>query len=333
MRVLKSEAESESSEMAGERQSALLIHNPRAGNGARRGAELEAARRILDAGGYATDLAETKAPGEATELARQAGADGRDLVIACGGDGTLNEVVNGLAGVQNGRRVTLAVLPGGTANVLAKELGLPWDIPRAAKRLVRGRVQEIALGLATPLEHPEKKRYFISVAGAGPDGALVYSLDLELKAKIGILAYWWEGVRQAARYNFPKFRMRSAEKEMEGTLVVVGRTKHYGGPFQITTQADLTEDRFEIAALTAQSGLRYISYLPTLWLGRLRQADGVYFWKTDSVVCEPLEKDPVYAQVDGEPLSRLPVEFRIVPRALKLLIPATGENAEADGSA
>jgi len=108
---------------------------------------------------------------------------------------------------------------------------------------------------------------------------------------------------------------------MEVTLAIVGRTKNYGGPFKITDQADLFEDQFEVMALTTQSGLRYLSYLPTLWMGNLRKEEDVYFWKAETLVCEALDANPVHAQVDGEPLARLPMEFSIVPRALKLLVP------------
>ena len=310
--------------MPAQPQNALLIHNPRAGDGGRHRA-LDEARRILAAGGIEAELAETRGPGDATELAGRAGAEGRGMVIVCGGDGTLNEAVNGLAAQENGRRVALALLPGGTANVLAKELGIPWNLPRAAELLLRCRAQEIALGLATPLAQPGKKRYFISVAGAGPDGMIVYSLDPALKARVGILAYWYEGIRQAIGYKFPKLRIVSAEQRMEATIIIVGRTKHYGGPFQITTGADLREDRFELVALTSQSVLRYLSYLPVLWFGDLRKNKGVHFWKSDAVVCEPAGEEAVYAQVDGEPLARLPVEFRIVPRALRLLMPPRAE--------
>jgi diacylglycerol kinase (ATP) len=301
---------------------ALLIHNPNAGNGGNaRRRLIEQARCILSAGGIEADLAETTAPGHATEIAQQAARDGRQLVITCGGDGTLNEVVNGLASLTNGHRVPLALLPGGTANILAKELALPWDIPRAAKQMIDAELREIALGLATPLEHPEKKRFFLSVAGAGPDGMIVYSVDLGLKARVGILAYWWQGAREVLRYTFPRFRVRAGDRQVEGTLVVVGRTKNYGGPFKITDQADLFKDEFEVMALTTQSGLRYLSYLPTLWMGNLRKEEDVHFWKADTLLCEPLDSNPVYAQLDGEPFARLPVEFSIVPRALKLLVP------------
>src|SRR5580692_12802967 len=166
--------------MTADLQNALLIHNPNAGNGCHaRRRLLDEARRVLAAAGIHADLVETKGPGDATEIANRASLEGRQLVIACGGDGTLNEVVNGLAGQQNGHRVPLALLPGGTANVLAKELDLPWDIPSAAEKLVHGEIREIPLGLATPLNEPAKTKYFLSVAGAGPDGMIVYSIDLE----------------------------------------------------------------------------------------------------------------------------------------------------------
>jgi diacylglycerol kinase (ATP) len=303
-------------------RNALLIHNPNAGNGGRgRRRVLDEARRILSLGGIEADLQETRAPGEATAMAQRAGSEGRQLVIACGGDGTLNEIVNGLANQQNGHRVPLALLPGGTANVLAKEIGLPWDIPAAAHKLVHGEVKEIALGLATPVKEPSKALYFLSLGGAGPDGMIVYSIDLDLKARLGILAYWWQGAREVFRYKYPHFRVVTGETKLDVSLVVVGRTKHYGGPFRITDEADLYADQFEIMGLTTRSGFRYLSYLPTLWAGKLRGTEGVHHWKAKSIVCEPLDSNPVYAQVDGEALARLPVEFKIVPRALKLLVP------------
>jgi diacylglycerol kinase (ATP) len=303
-------------------RNALLIHNPNAGyGGSRRRRLLDEARRIFSRAGIEAELTETTAPGHAVEIAQQACAQGRQLVIACGGDGTLNEVVNGLAGQNNGHRVPLALLPGGTANILAKELDLPWDIPGAAKKLVEGEVKDVALGLATPLKEPEKKRYFLSVAGAGPDGMIVYSIDLNLKARVGILAYWWQSACQVFRYTFPHFRVVSGTQKLDASLVVVGRTKHYGGPFQITTEADLYADQFELMALTTRSGLRYLTLLPPLWRRKLRGIDGVHFWKENRIVCEPLGDNRVYAQVDGEPLARLPVEFKIVPRALRLLVP------------
>lgn len=298
---------------------AVIIYNPTAGRGQRRRrTQLERAQHSLKLAGILTELEATTGPGSATEQARNAVADGRQLVLACGGDGTINEIVNGLAGSQ----VPLAVLPGGTANVLVKELSLPWEIPQAAERLARGTLRRIALGLALSPELPGGQRFFITLAGAGPDGKLVNAVNLETKRRLGILAYWLEGLRQLVEYSFPRFRVVSEEQEHQATLVVVGRTKHYGGPVLITTEADLFEDRFEVFVATTQKRWRYVIDMVKLLCRRHKQIADNFFWKTTSVRCESIGGEDVWAQVDGEPIGRLPVEFRIVPDALTLVVPS-----------
>ncbi len=297
---------------------AVIIHNPLAGGNRRaRARRLNVARRILAESGIEAEVRETTVSGDGTALARRAVEQGRQLVIACGGDGTLNEVVNGLAGSQ----VPLAILPAGTANVLAKEMSIPWNIPHAAKLITRGTLRRIALGAVIPLPERGPRRYFLSVAGAGPDGVLVYALSLGLKLRVGVWAYWLEGFRQLFRYKFPRFRVTTTQRSMEASLVIVGRTKHYGGPFCITTEADLFGNEFEVAVYSSRSALRFLSHLPAVWLGRHRRMADIYFAKTTSLRCEPLESERVYAQVDGEPVGRLPVEFIIVPDALTLVVP------------
>jgi diacylglycerol kinase (ATP) len=307
-------------------QNALLIYNPTSGRRRhRRFAEIEQAVRILKNAGISTELAPTTGRGTAVRIARQAVEQRRSMVIACGGDGTNNEIVNGLAGSQ----VPMALLPAGTANILAKELGIPWDIPHAARLIPGGIVRRIALGLAVPsdgnhsAEVPREGRYFLCVAGAGPDGALVQAVDEGLKKHAGVLAYWAEGARQIVRYGFPEIRIRSEGKERVATIIVVGRTVNYGGPFRITTGANLFEDSFELLTNSTRSRLRYLACLPALWLGNLRRMNGIDAWKSTEVVCEPVGDAPVYAQVDGEPIGPLPLTFRIVPDALSLVTSAT----------
>jgi diacylglycerol kinase (ATP) len=304
---------------------ALLIYNPTSGRRRhRRFAEIEQAVRLLKDAGIATELAPTRGPLGAKDIARQAVEQRRGMVIACGGDGTVNEVVNGLAGSQ----VPMALLPAGTANILAKELRIPWDIPHASRLIPDGEVRRIALGVAIPLngthspELPREGRYFLSVAGAGPDGAIVNAVDKGLKKSAGVLAYWAEGARQVIRYSFPLMRIRSADQDQPATLVVVGRTVNYGGPFKITTGANLFENSFEFVTNSSRSRLRYLACLPALWLGKLRGLDGISSWKSDTAICEPLSTTPVYAQADGEPIGPLPLEFRIVPDALSLVVPS-----------
>jgi diacylglycerol kinase (ATP) len=297
---------------------AVLIVNPAAGGG-RRMRQLDEARRILRNGGIETELQNTTAPGEATALGRRAVDESRQLVIVCGGDGTVNEVVNGLAC----RQVPLALLPAGTANVLGKELSLPRNLPRAAERILHAPYRRIALGLATPEKSSGEPRYFLSVAGAGADGALVHAVHPEFKRQAGIFAYWQEGLRQLTRYDFPLFRTSMAGNAMniDASLVIVGRTKHYGGPFKITTEADLLQPQFELAFVTTRSAWRYLAYMPLIWAGKLRSARYVRFFKTNSLQCASNSASQVQVQVDGEPAGRLPVEFRIVPDALTLAIP------------
>jgi len=297
---------------------AVLIVNPTAGGG-RRVRQLDEARHIFRKGGIETELQNTSAAGEATLMARRAVEASRQMVIVCGGDGTVNEVVNGLACSH----VPLAVLPAGTANVLAKELALPWHLSRAAERIISAPYRRIALGLATPEKSSGDPRYFLSVAGAGPDGAIVAAVRPEIKLKAGILAYWQEGFRQLTRYDFPMFHttMAGNADAIDSSLVIVGRTKHYGGPFKITTEADLLEPQFELAFVTTRSAWRYISYLPLIWAGKLRGARHVRFFKTNSLQCESNSPSHVLIQVDGEPAGRLPAEFKIVPDALTLAIP------------
>jgi|SRR5579872_667002 len=308
--------EKESYQSPSEVRDAVLIINPSAGGG-RRMHQLDDARHIFRKAGIETELQMTCGPGEATEMARRAVEHSRQLVIVCGGDGTVNEAVNGLACSQ----IPLAVLPSGTANVLAKELSIPWNLPRAAKRIIGAQYRRIALGLAIPEKSSGNPRYFLSLAGAGADGALVAAVRPETKQRAGIIAYWHEGLQQLTRYTFPRFRTTVGDRSIDATLVIVGRTKHYGGPFRITTEADLQRPEFELAFVTTRSAWRYLAYMPLIWMERLRGARHVQFCKATSLHCVAIDASPVLIQVDGEPAGRLPAEFRIVPDALTLAMP------------
>ena len=312
--------------MPEEIQNALLIYNPTSGRKtSRRFEELEKAIRILKDAGIIAEIAATTAPGTARGMARLAVGQRRDLVIACGGDGTIIEVVNGLAGSQ----IPMALLPAGTANILAKELSITWDLPQAARLIPGGIVRRIALGMASPLsvdgdgpicEVPG--RYFLCVGGAGPDGAIVNGVDEIFKRNAGILAFWAEGMLQLVHYDFPEIRIRSGGRERLATIIVIGRTAHYGGPFKITTGASLFEDSFEMLTNSAVSRFRYLACLPALWMGKIREMEGIDTWKDTEVICEPASEKMVYAQVDGEPVGPLPLAFRIVPDALSIIMPA-----------
>lgn len=306
---------SESAQLAAcEISEALVICNPRAGRA--NAAALDRARKLLEADRITTELAITDGPGAATELARKAVEQHRQMIIVCGGDGSLNEVVNGMAGSQ----VPLALLPAGTANVMAKELKLPWSVERAAAHIRTASLRRIALG-AVEAQPGGTRRLFLSLAGAGPDGAIVNGVNRHLKAHTGAFAYWVEGFRQLACRSFPQFRVVAGEKSMQATLLIVGRTKHYGGPFKITTEADLYSDEFELMACTINSPAGYLGYLPLAAARQLRGARHTHFVKSRSVSCEPVNSTRIYVQVDGEPAGCLPATFSIVPDSLTLTVP------------
>ena len=297
---------------------ALLIFNPTAGRAHDlHTGGLDRVRKALARQGIDSELASTDGPGSAPELARRAVRERRQMVIVCGGDGTLNEVVNGLAGST----VPLALLPAGTANVFAKELRLPWNIERAASLITHSRFRRIALGHVAAEDLGEEGRYFISLAGAGPDGAIVRAVDQKLKRHTGTVAFWVEGFRQLALYRFPRFRVQIGNETAEVTLIIAGRTKHYGGPLQITTRADLYGNDFELMLCTTASRWKYLAYMPLLLAGGLRRAGDIRFLKSAEMRCEPIDGEPIWLQVDGEAAGRLPADFRIVPDALTVAIP------------
>jgi diacylglycerol kinase (ATP) len=303
---------------------AILIYNPVSGQRrSRRLGEIDSAGKILKDAGIAVEFAATPEGGAATSIARDAIGQDFDLVIACGGDGTVNEIVNGLAGSS----IPMALLPAGTANILAKELGIPWNIPAAARLIQGSTPRRIALGCIERVGHESKNgsasvpRYFLCVGGSGPDGAIVNGVDAKLKKSIGTFAYWAEGMKQLFTYKFPVMRIESLEHTVDATIVVVGRTAEYGGPFRITTGASLYEDSFEILAFSTRSRLRYLFALPALYFGKLRGVRGISAWKTTELTCTPLVGGALFAQVDGEPVGALPLRFRVVPDALTLLVP------------
>ena len=294
-------------------RNAALIYNPLSGRLRwKRQRDLDRATHLLDAYGIRIVRIPTTGAGSATALAREQVAAGRDLIIACGGDGTVNEVVNGMAG----SRVPLALLPAGTGNVLAKELGLPWDIWRAAEYIPTGEVRRIALGRAG-------ERYFICMAGVGVDANTVYRLSVQTKLSLGMLAYWIESFRQLLEYEFPLFSVRVEGQGFQAALLIVSRTKNYGGPVQLTRRADLFSDEFEVCLFQRRNRFLYLLYFLALQAGLLERFRDVRFLRTRRVEAQP-GKQRIQVQVDGELAGTLPMDFAIVPEALSLLVPRSG---------
>jgi YegS/Rv2252/BmrU family lipid kinase len=307
-----------------------LIYNPVAGRRpAEREREVRRAAGVLRQAGMEIELAPTTRPDMAHELAQAAVANGADVVLACGGDGTINEVINGLAPSQ----VPLGILPGGTANILARELRLPLNPVRAARDLARWTPRRIALGRACweggqatpPAVEPATRiscRYYTSVAGIGYDAQIVYKLSSWLKTNFGVAGYVMEAFRQLVRYSFPRFSCRLNGHERQGTFAVIHRTRLYAGWLHLAPNADLFGPGFAVCSFPSRSRLRYLLYaLAVLTRQHLRLRD-VSLDQCTEVVCTPVDASPtIYIELDGELAGAIPATFEIVPDALTLLVP------------
>ena len=312
-------------------RAATLIYNPVAGrNRARREQQIREAVAVLGEAGIAARPARTSGPGAAQELARAAAvvnpADA--LVLVCGGDGTINEVVNGLAPGQ----ATLGILPGGTANVIAKELGLPHDPVRAARELAGWRPRRIPLGLAAwpapPVGSPgsadtqRQQRYFVSVAGVGFDAHVVYKLTSEFKMSWGVVAYVTQAIREALRHSFPLIAGRVEDREFKGTLALIQRTRRYAGWLHLVPEARFFEPRFHVCLFKSRSRARYFLYAAAVFARQHLKLGDVELVEARHVFCQAGSPGArLRFQLDGELAGELPARFELVPDALTLLVP------------
>jgi diacylglycerol kinase family enzyme len=238
---------------------------------------------------------------------------GCDLIIAAGGDGTINEVANGM--LDSG--VPLAILPGGTANVLAREIGLPLSMGRAAARLNELQPIRIPAGrLHTPAGH----RAFLCMAGAGLDAEIIYRLNLDLKAAAGKLAYYLSGFGQVFR-PLEEFEVTVDGHSHAASFALISRVRNYGGDLEIARGASLLRNEFEVVLFRGRIGMRYLPYLCGVVLRRVNQMAGCCVLRGRSVACASVPARDIYYQVDGELGGKLPVSAEVVPDALTLLVP------------
>ena len=255
----------------------------------------------------------TTAPNTAPVIARECIEKGADLIISAGGDGTINEVVNGMVGSC----VPLAILPAGTANVMAVELGLGTNMPRAATRLHEFIPVRIGVGR---LENENADRHFVLMAGAGLDALIVYNLDAKLKASLGKVAYWLGGFSQLGR-PLPEFTVRTNDHQVRCSFALASRVKNYGGDLWIARNASIFSDHFELVLFQGADSLPYMKYLLGVVTGKLANMRGVEILRTRSVEIDSSSHPGIYVQIDGEFAGRLPAKLKIVPDALTMLIP------------
>jgi YegS/Rv2252/BmrU family lipid kinase len=279
------------------------------------GALVRQAVNVLTAGGLSVSAIATTGPQSAAAIAHAEIARGADLILAAGGDGTINEVAEGMVHSS----VPLAILPGGTANVLATELKMGSNLLRAARRLGECRPHRIPLGHLTS-EGGRISRHFLMMAGAGLDARIVYHVNGTLKARIGKLAYWIAGWSLLGR-RLAEFQVTVNGGERRCSFALVSKVRNYGGDFEIARNVSLFDDQFEVVLFSGRSTLPYVKYFGGLALNHLKGMKGVAVMRARHARLSCAEDSRIYVQIDGEFAGQLPAEIRMVPDALTLLVP------------
>jgi YegS/Rv2252/BmrU family lipid kinase len=292
-----------------------VIFNPAA-----RGEKARHFRRHLDAIASRGALKVTTIPGDARRLATEAVGDGFELIVAAGGDGTVNEVLNGIGDAADGfARARLGVLPLGTVNVFAREIGLSSRIERAWETLQRGRETRLDLPCAEfSSKGARQRQYFIQLAGAGLDARAIELVNWPLKKKFGPLAYLIAGAR-ALRGPLPQMTARIDGQNATGELILVGNGRFYGGPFEVFPRADFRDGLLEVCVLPRANWLSLLRCLPALLARRRLPANSVQRFRTSRF--ELAGDAPASFELDGEWAGHLPAAFSVVREQLRVVVP------------
>jgi len=339
------------------RKRATIIYNPMSGRPARRAERVRRMIGLLSDRGFDAEAHATEGPDDAANLAGAAVAAGADIIISYGGDGTLNEVIQGMAESQT----ALAVWPGGTSNVVARDLGVPFDVEELADMIRVGRTRRIALGLAkagstfavsgsafrvpgsrvrnsnrysgankepgasnpelgtTNSEPGTAGRYFLMMAGIGLDASIARSVNKKLKRRTGEFAYWLSGIKHLFLWRAEPFTIEVDGRAYRGAFALIGNGKGYGGGMMMTPGARLEEPWFEVYILPQRANnFAYLRALGACMRGKPEVA-GVLLVKGKHIKANSAHEP--WVEADGEIIGPLPMTFDIVPDALSVIVP------------
>jgi diacylglycerol kinase (ATP) len=307
---------------------ATIVFNPNSGR-RRRDAELTRAVGIIQSAGIRTELTVCHSSQEATDNARCAVVAGSETVFACGGDGTIHDVIQSLAGTP----VALAILPVGTANALAHDLAIPFHPEAAARAAVSGKVRRIPLGR---IEYQDfsgdaAARYFTVAAGIGVDAHLFYKLNRDLKKQTGMAAYYFKAWNLWATHRMRKFDVEyangsGAKQQATLTELLAVRIRFFGNVLrELAPGASLGCPDLRAVMCRTTSRTAYLRYVTSALLGRQWNIEGIDLVSCSEILCQVsknAEADRVYVEADGELLGRLPARMTMLPDALSIVVPA-----------
>jgi diacylglycerol kinase (ATP) len=307
----------------------FLIYNPASGRKRRQRAEAIAqVAGVFRGAGIKVESAATTHCGSAIAQAREAAAAGFDTVVACGGDGTANEVLNGLIG--SSAQACLGVVPLGTANLLAADLRLPGDPVAAARKLLGYKPREFRPGtISSQGAGGPEKRCFLAAAGVGSDAELMYRTAVEAKQMWGLNAYFLEMARMALHGRYPMFRAewedeQGNRREAQATLAMAIRAAKFPGLLRYANLgSSLTRESFCLLLFRTGKVRRFLSYFASVATGRnwkVPEVDVVHSKWFRGTPLSGTDGGTIHAQADGELLGTLPVELGIESRAVRLLM-------------
>jgi diacylglycerol kinase (ATP) len=292
-----------------------VIFNPSA-----RGNKAAKFRDHLEALSKECILKPTFAAGGGRGLAAEAVREGCEIVVAAGGDGTVNEVLNGIGDEPNGfGRVRFGVLPLGTVNVFARELRMPsafdraWAVIRQARESMIDLPQVEFNTNGTTVRH-----FFAQIAGAGWDSRAVAMVNWEIKKKVGGLAYIWSGL-QALRKPLPQITVSDGTRTLSGELVVIGNGQLYGGNWRLFPLADLRDGVLDISVFPKLDVERILRGTWGLFTNQLYETGAVQHLKAEKFTLSSKAQVPFH--VEGENIGSLPATFSVQREALKVIVP------------
>jgi YegS/Rv2252/BmrU family lipid kinase len=287
---------------------ALFLYNPAAGRFPLSERRLKAFLGTLNDYGIRTETAITQ-PSQEVSL----NLEDKDLLIVYGGDGTLHDVIPEALRWQ----VPVALLPAGTTNVLARELGIPRNPERALSLVPQRKLQKIHLGQA--ILGQGDRRYFHLMAGVGFDGDVISRTGYHMKKALGMAAYWLVAHVSLLKYPMTPFELTLEGEVHQGTFAVIGNARKYGGELHLTPKASVHENCLDVCLFTSQQRLRYLFYLWGVLSGRhLRYPDVLYRKVQHVKVSGDL---PVPIQMDGELIGQSPMEFSTCSEGLQMVVP------------
>jgi YegS/Rv2252/BmrU family lipid kinase len=314
---------------------AILLYNPLSGSRRqRRVADIEAAMAVLRAAGVEVSAEPTSASGDDQRQTHQAIAEGCDTVFACGGDGTVHDVLQGLVGSQT----ALGIIPLGTANALAHDLGLPLSPAAAARASLTATPRRIAVGQVTyqKLSSGSGSRYFTVTVGVGADAHLFYKLDPLVKNRFGMAAYYAKATLLWLTLKLENLAVEILDEgggqtgQIEVSQLLAVRIREFGGILrELAPGASLQRNDLRLVLFRTRSRVAYLRYILRGLFGAHWDVNGIELLHCTKVNCHPLavsgnsSKDSrIFVEADGELLGTLPAEISIVPDALTLLFPS-----------